>query len=61
MWAGGVHPPRKGGGKAIVLTSKDIRKLLKHGIPEQTKLDQDVIDRFTHIEETGVSATKLLI
>jgi hypothetical protein len=35
-----AHPPRKGDGKVVVLTSKDIfRKLLKHGIPEQAKLE----------------------
>lgn len=55
MWLA-AHPPRKRGGKVVVLTSKDIRKLLKHGIPEQAKLDQDVIDRFS-LEEVADAET----
>lgn len=51
-----AHPPRNGDGEIVVVTSKDIRKLLKYGMPEQAKLDQEVLDRFS-LEEIADAET----
>ncbi len=51
-----AHPPRKGDGKVVVLTSQDISKPFRHGIPEQAKLDQEVLDRFS-LEEVADAET----
>ena len=51
-----AHPPHERDGKFVLLTSQDISQLLEQGIPEQVKLDQEVLDRFS-LEEVADAET----
>ncbi|MBV7259005.1 hypothetical protein [Erythrobacter crassostreae] len=51
-----AHPPRQGDGKVAFLTSQDISQLLENGLPEQAKLDQMVLERFS-LEEVADAET----